>query len=109
MPRLSPGPDSGRDGRVDSPPMPDQTTPADTRSNPQEELARANEEILRLRDLLISKDVELGTALGRQLQLETQSRHLLGLMARVSPRSGATRLGGAALRRLRGRRGQAGD
>jgi hypothetical protein len=89
--------------------MPDQTTPVESRPNLQEELDRANEEILRLRDLLISKDAELGTALGRQLQLETQSRHLLGLMARVSRVPGAMRLGGAALRRLRGRRGQAGD
>lgn len=88
--------------------MPDQTTPVESRSNRQQELDRANEEILRLRDLLISKDVELGNALGRQAQLEAQSRHLLGLMARISRIPGAMRLGGAGLRRLRGRRGQAG-
>ena len=85
--------------------MPDQTTPVESRSDLQQELDRSNEEILRLRDLLISKDAELGTALGRQAQLEMQSRHLLGLIARVSRIPGAMRLAGAALRRLNSRRG----
>jgi hypothetical protein len=48
-----------------------------------EELAREREEVLRLRDLLIAKDAELGAARGRVLELETRFRYVLGAMHRL--------------------------
>lgn len=78
----------------------------DDRSAMQAELDRRQEEILRLRDLLIAKDAELGAAKGRAAELEQYSRHLTSLAARVQSRvPGAMRLLGAGLRRLQGRRG----
>jgi hypothetical protein len=47
------------------------------------ELERRDEEILRLRDLLLAKDVELGEALGRQRELEDLLRIPLTLAARI--------------------------
>jgi hypothetical protein len=77
------------------------------RSELQQELDRRDEEILRLRDLLIGKDAELGAAKGRLAELEHYSQRLMGLAARVQARvPGAMRLIGAALRRLQGRRGR---
>jgi hypothetical protein len=43
-----------------------------------EELAREKEEVLRLRDLLIAKDAELGAARGRVAELEARSSRLYG-------------------------------
>ena len=80
----------------------------ESRPGLQRELDRSNEEVLRLRDLLVGKDAELGAAQGRQAQLEAQSRHMLGVAARLSRVPGAMRLAGAGLRRLQGRRGRAG-
>lgn len=58
--------------------------PADSdRSGMQEELDRRDEEILRLRDLLIGKDAELGSLKGQVAQLEAGTARLLGLVARV--------------------------
>jgi SAM-dependent methyltransferase len=62
------------------------------------------EENLRLRDLLVGKDAELGTARGELAQHEEQSRRLLSAAARVQSRiPGAMRLGGIALRKLQRR------
>ncbi|MGN6255071.1 MAG: methyltransferase domain-containing protein [Solirubrobacterales bacterium] len=70
------------------------------------ELDRLREENLRLRDLLLGKDAELGTARGALAAHEDQSRRLMGAVSRVQARiPGAMRLGGAALRRIQGRRG----
>jgi hypothetical protein len=44
----------------------------------REELARSREEVLRLRDLLIGKDVELGRVRGRLEQLEERTNRVLG-------------------------------
>jgi hypothetical protein len=44
----------------------------------REELARSREEVLRLRDLLIGKDVEMGRLRGRLEQLEERTNRLLG-------------------------------
>lgn len=55
------------------------------------ELARRDEEILRLRDLLIVRDAELGDAKGRLAMIEQASRRLGEAAARV-PIPGATRL-----------------
>jgi len=84
--------------------------PAPTSSSPShdlgEELSRAREEILRLRDLLVGKDAELGALRGRLAELEAGSARLVSLAARVRrlvPRflfSAAV-----SLRKRRGRRG----
>jgi hypothetical protein len=77
---------------------------------PRSEAAGAEEqEVLRLRQLLVERDAELGTARGRLAELETHplqpalvARHLLARFPRLA------RFASAALRRLRGGRGQAG-
>jgi hypothetical protein len=69
-----------------------------------EELARSKEEILRLRDLLVGRDAELGAAKGRLAILEEHSRRLAGVAARI-PIPGATRLVNALVRLLQGRSG----
>lgn len=55
------------------------------------ELARQEEEVLRLRDLLIVRDRELGAARGRLAMIELSSRRLGDAAARI-PIPGATRL-----------------
>jgi hypothetical protein len=71
----------------------------------QAELARCEEEILRLRDLLIGKDVELGAARGQLAVLEANSRRVAGVALKIQSRiPGGMRIGGA-LRRLQGPRG----
>jgi septal ring factor EnvC (AmiA/AmiB activator) len=88
--------------------MADQTTPveasADHRSKLQRELDARDEEILRLRDLLIARDAELGAARGRLAMMETSSQRLAGLAARI-PVPGATRLLQGLIRLLQGGRG----
>jgi hypothetical protein len=49
----------------------------------REELARSREEILRLRDLLIAKDAEMGGLRGRLEQLEERTNRMLGAAARL--------------------------
>jgi hypothetical protein len=67
------------------------------------QLARQQEEILRLRDLLISKDAELGAAKGRLAELDDRSQRIAGAAARIEARvPGLGRLIGTALRLLRG-------
>lgn len=63
-----------------------------------QELDRRNEEILRLRDLLIGKDAELGVARGQIAVLEDQTQRIANVAARV-PR--VTRLFGLLARALR--------
>lgn len=55
------------------------------------ELARRDAEILRLRDLLIARDAELGAALGRLTMIEQGSKRIADAAARI-PIPGATRL-----------------
>jgi SAM-dependent methyltransferase len=72
----------------------------------REELDRSREEILRLRDLLIGKDAELGRLKGRAVELEDRSQRLSNAVGRLQSRiPGAMRIAGAGLRRLSGRRG----
>jgi hypothetical protein len=59
--------------------------------NLRAELARKDEEILRLRDLLIVRDRELGAARGRLAMIEQSSRRLGEAAARI-PIPGVTRL-----------------
>lgn len=67
------------------------------------ELTRQKQEILRLRDLLVSKDAELGAAKGRLAELDERSQHLAGLGGKVAKRMpGLGRLMGAAARVMRG-------
>jgi SAM-dependent methyltransferase len=80
----------------------------ESRSEPREEvldqLDQLREENLRLRDLLVGKDAELGLARGELAQQREQTQRLLGAAARVQSRiPGAMRLGGIALRRLQRR------
>lgn len=79
---------------------------ADTRPELQRQLDELREENLRLRDLLVGRDAELGYARGALAEHEERSRRLAGAATRIQSRiPGAMRLGGAALRRIQGRRG----
>jgi len=69
------------------------------------ELARQKEEILRLRDLLVSKDAELGAAKGRLAELDDRSRRVAGAAGRIESRiPGLGKLVGTALRMLQSQR-----
>jgi len=86
--------------------MADQITPVEApgdRTRLQQELDARDEEILRLRDLLIARDAELGAAKGRLAMVETGSQRLAGLAARI-PIPGATRLLQGLIRLLQGGR-----
>jgi SAM-dependent methyltransferase len=72
----------------------------------QAELDRRNVEILRLRDLLIGKDAELGLAKGRVAELEDYSQRISNVAARLQARIPKfVRIAATGLRRLLGRRG----
>ncbi len=62
--------------------MPDQALNL-TDKELHDELRRRQEEILRLRDLLIAKDAELGAALGRSLELEQSTVRLMTAIQKV--------------------------
>ena len=69
------------------------------------ELTRQKQEILRLRDLLISKDAELGAAKGRLTELDERSQRLANVATRVESRlPGLGKLIGTAVRLLRPQR-----
>lgn len=69
------------------------------------ELARQQEEILRLRDLLVSKDAELGAAKGRLAELDDRSQRIAGAAGRIESRvPGLGKLVGTALRMLQSQR-----
>jgi SAM-dependent methyltransferase len=66
------------------------------------ELDRREEELLRLRDLLIGKDAELGAARGYAQALENRARGMADLSNRLQARAPLLmRLGGRLLRALR--------
>jgi hypothetical protein len=66
------------------------------------ELERQRKEILRLRDLLIGKDAELGAAKGRLAELDDRSRRLAAVAERLGARvPGLGRLMGTVVRLLR--------
>ena len=69
-----------------------------------EEVARLREENLRLRDLLIAKDAELGSLRGQVAALEAGTARLLNLVGRV--RSLMPGFVWKGLARLRGRGSQ---
>jgi hypothetical protein len=92
--------------------MSEQATSTDPRSSAgqsnaelRRELARKDVEILRLRDLLIRKDSELGAAKGRLAELDNRSARVASLAARTEaalPSLG--RLVGTTLRMLQRQR-----
>lgn len=53
------------------------------RPSADEEVARLREENLRLRDLLIAKDAELGSLKGQVAALEAGTARLLNLVGRI--------------------------
>lgn len=76
--------------------MPEQST---------SELVRQEQEILRLRDLLITKDAELGAAKGRLAEIDDRSARIANIAARIESRlPGLGRIVGTALRMLRSQR-----
>jgi len=69
------------------------------------ELARQKEEVLRLRDLLVTKDAELGAAKGRLAELDDRSQRIAGAAGRIESRvPGVGKLIGTALRMLQAQR-----
>lgn len=74
---------------------------ADSRADLEGELAHRDEEILRLRDLLIGKDAELGALRGQVAVMEQHSQIVTSILHRV-PIPGLRRVIAAFLRRLRG-------
>lgn len=81
--------------------MPEQTTSASSgQQELQDELDRRQEEILRLRDLLIGKESELGAAKGRLAELEDPRVLVLAAKQQITTRA-LGRLSGIVLR-LRG-------
>jgi hypothetical protein len=63
------------------------------------EIARRDEEILRLRDLLIARDAELGAVKGRLQIIEDHSERMSRLVARI-PIPGLAWIASAVLRVL---------
>ncbi|MCW2981925.1 MAG: hypothetical protein JWO14_3652 [Solirubrobacterales bacterium] len=68
------------------------------------EIARRDEEILRLRDLLITRDAELGQTRGQLKIIEDHSERMARLAARI-PMPGVGWAVDALLRLLQARRG----
>jgi hypothetical protein len=69
----------------------------------REELARSREEILRLRDLLIGKDAEIGSLRGRLTEIEGGAAPLIAIAARLRALLPTPAI--KAVAGLRGRRG----
>jgi len=88
--------------------MSEQATSRDSRSSAEQsnaelrrETADQQQEILRLRDLLIRKDAELGAAKGRLAELDDRAARVASVAARVETGlPGLGRLVGTALRML---------
>jgi hypothetical protein len=68
------------------------------------ELVRRDEEILRLRDLLIGRDAELGAFRGQMQMIEDNSKRVTSVADRI-PIPGARLLIGLFMRLISGRRG----
>jgi SAM-dependent methyltransferase len=77
----------------------------ENRSELQAELERRQEEILKLRDLLIGKDAELGAAKGRLTMYEDRTRRFSGVRQRFESRIPGFGMSTRLLLRLLGRRG----
>jgi hypothetical protein len=83
--------------------MPDRTNSLDTvgrsLADLEAEIATRDEEILRLRDLLIARDAELGSVKGRLQIIEDHSERMSRLVARI-PIPGLQWIASAVLRVL---------
>lgn len=91
-------------GCVDCGAMPEQETSTGEVELLRGELREKDEEILRLRDLLVGKDRELGVAKGKLAVLEDRSKRLAGAKMRVETKVPLLgRLIGPVLKLLRGR------
>jgi hypothetical protein len=87
--------------------MPDpikSTEMAHPRADLEAEIARRDEEILRLRDLLIARDAELGQVRGQLKIIEDHSERMARLAARI-PLPGVGWFVDAVLKLLQARRG----
>jgi phage shock protein A len=86
--------------------MPDPETSLETQlSEARRDLAAHEQEVERLRGLLVLRDAELGEAKGKLAELETQVRRLMGAARRLSLLlRGIVRLPARVLRRLAARR-----
>ncbi len=83
-----------------------EANPIEDRPQLMQEIDRREEEILKLRDLLVGKDAELGAARGQLDVVEASSGRLVAAAGQVQARiPRLTRLGGAVVRRLQRRRG----
>ncbi len=80
------------------------TEPEPSESDAREEIARRDEEILRLRDLLITRDHELGQVRGRLQVIEDHSARMARIAAKI-PLPGAAWIVDALLKLLSSRRG----
>jgi hypothetical protein len=76
----------------------------DPEPDPEKEIARRDEEILRLRDLLIARDQELGQARGQLKVIEDHSERMARLAAKI-PLPGAAWIIDALLKLMSARRG----
>jgi hypothetical protein len=79
-------------------------TQPDSSPDLAEEIARRDEEILRLRDLLITRDQELGQVRGQLQIIEDHSARMARLAAKI-PLPGAAWIIDAILKLLSARRG----
>jgi SAM-dependent methyltransferase len=83
-----------------------EAAPIQDRPELLQEIDRRDEEILKLRDLVVGKDAELGAARGQLEVLEANAGRLVAAAGQVQARiPRITRLGGAVVRRLQRRRG----
>jgi hypothetical protein len=84
--------------------MAERETPTSEADQLRSALREKNEEILRLRDLLVGKDVELGVAKGKVAEYEDRAKRLANAKKRVEDNLPVLgRLLGPVLRLLRGR------
>lgn len=71
---------------MSSDPTPADVSPMREPADPAQladELARERDEVDRLREILVTRDTELGAARGRVLELETYARYVLGALRRL--------------------------
>jgi hypothetical protein len=96
-----------RERRVDSAAMAQPIKPLEAveqRVDPEAEIAQRDEEILRLRDLLIARDAELGQVRGQLKVIEDHSERMARLAHKI-PLPGVAWIIDALLKLMSARRG----
>lgn len=94
-------------GEMSEQATPMESLPPEGQTDPElrDQLAHQQEEILRLRDLLVRKDAELGAAKGRLAELDDRSQRVANVSEKIESRvPGLGRLIGTAVRLLRSQR-----